>query len=47
MKYKETKAVRKSRINNSVNTSTKILKPKKGAGSYDRNKNKSDRKFLG
>lgn len=39
MKIKENNETRKIRINNSIKTVTKIMKPKKGKGSYTR-KNK-------
>jgi stalled ribosome alternative rescue factor ArfA len=45
--YKETKILRKIRVNNSIKTYTKIMKPKKGKGSYDRSKNKNIQQYMG
>lgn len=36
--YKESEKTRKERINNSIKTYTKVIKPKKGKSSYDRRK---------
>ena len=36
MNLKETKETRKNRINNSIKITTKVIKPKKGKGSYTR-----------
>lgn len=40
--YKESKEFRKKRVNNSIKTYTKVIKPKKGRKSYDRKKNSKD-----
>lgn len=39
MKIKETSETRKKGLNNSIKTITKIIKPKKGKGSYKRSNN--------
>ncbi len=39
MNIKENKETRKNRINSSIKLNTKIIKPKKGKGSYKRVKN--------
>jgi hypothetical protein len=40
-KYKETLEERKKRLENTRKTYTKVIKQKKGKGSYDRSSNKS------
>jgi stalled ribosome alternative rescue factor ArfA len=40
-KYKETKEGRKKRLENTRKTYTRVIKPKKGKGSYDRSNDKS------
>jgi len=37
--YKESKELRKKRIEKTRKTYTKVMKPKKGKGSYERKKN--------